>query len=58
MLAAVEFCTDSPSVVGSLVLPGQPLDLLLGEEDVEELLDDELAVVGQGLDLLELPRGA
>jgi hypothetical protein len=58
VLAAVEFCTDSPGVVESLVLPGQPLDLLLGKDGVEELLDDELVVVGQGLVLLELPRGA
>ncbi len=36
-------------------LPGEPLDLLLGEEGVEKLIDDEIVVVGEGLDRLKLP---
>lgn len=34
---------------------GELLDLFFGEEGVEELLDDGLVVVGEGLDLLKLP---
>lgn len=36
------------------LLRRQLLDVLLGEEGVEELLDDELVFVGKVLDLLEL----